>query len=80
MYNEQTDGQTDNLREYALTKRGLNKQIELPNIVMRKNFIQISHAIFHRRPLGIPVHICTNSVPVSPLGPSNKSYSFVLHQ
>lgn len=35
IYNEQTDVQTDNLREYALTKRGLNKQIELPNIVMR---------------------------------------------
>lgn len=38
IYNEQTDVQTDNLREYALTKRGLNKQIELPNIVMRKEF------------------------------------------
>lgn len=38
MYNEQTDGQTDNLREYALTKRNLNKQIELPNIVMRNEF------------------------------------------
>lgn len=38
MYNEQTDGQTDNLREYVLTKRNLNKQIELPNIVMRNEF------------------------------------------
>lgn len=38
IYNEQTDVQTDNLREYALTKRGLNKQIELPNIVMRNEF------------------------------------------
>lgn len=38
MYNEKTDGQTDNLREYALTKRNLNKQIELPNIVMRNEF------------------------------------------
>lgn len=44
MYNEQTDGQTDNLREYALTK-SLNKQIELPNIVMRNEF----HPNFTRR-------------------------------
>lgn len=45
MYNEQTDGQSDNLREYALTKRNLNKQIELPNIVMRNEF----HPNFTRR-------------------------------
>lgn len=45
MYNEQTDGQTDNLREYALTKRGLNKHTELPNIVMRNEF----HPNFTRR-------------------------------